>query len=290
MLRQLRHELTGRIRHYGSHAFVRFPPERRAAWARHIYARDGQQERGRLAGWFGRAPLRIAAGPAQGMGVCTAHLPLNHGQFADIIRGTLEPSIAEALQRTVLPGHTVYDIGANVGYWTLVAARLTGPTGRVVAFEPVPWCADAVAANIALNELAHAEVRGVAVSDVSGLDRLIVTGDAGHSLLASVASHPDPREEIDVDTVAIDDLVAGGVIPPPDVLKIDTEGAELRVLEGMRATLAGHGPRLICEVHNTNAAFAALMDEVGYRVTNLTNALPVTEAGVHIHVLAEPRD
>ncbi len=289
-LRQLRHELTGRIRHYGSHAFVRLSPQQREAWSRRIYARDGLDSHGRLAGWFGRAPLTIAAGPAQGMAVSTAHLPLNHGQFADIIRGTLEPSIAEALLRTVLPGDVVYDIGANVGYWTLVAARLTGPEGRVVAFEPVPWCADAVAANIALNELGYAEIRAVAVSDTSGRDRLVVAGDADHSLLASVASHPDSREEIEIDTVAIDDLVAAGAIAPPDVLKIDTEGAELRVVEGMRATIAEHGPRLICELHDTNAAFAALMDELGYRMTNLSSALPISEAGNHIHVLAEPRD
>jgi FkbM family methyltransferase len=243
-----------------------------------------------LAGWFGRAPLTIAAGPAGGMAVSTTHLPLNHGQFADIIRGTLEPAVAEALLRTVRPGQVMYDVGANLGYWTLVASRLVGAEGRVVAFEPVPWCADAVAANIALNELSQAEVRAQAVSDSSGRARLLVVGEAGHSLLASVGSHVNTREEIEVDTVAIDDLVAAGSIPPPDVLKVDTEGAELLVLAGMRETIARHGPRIICEIHDNNAAFAELMDEIGYEVTNLSSPWPITDATNHIHVLAQPRE
>lgn len=289
-VRQLRHELTGRIRHYGSHGFIRLSPQRRKVWARRIYARDGQATTGLLAGWFGRAPLTIVAGPAAGMAVSTAHLPLNHGQFADIIRGTLEPSVAEAMLRTVRPGHVVYDIGANLGYWTLVAATLVGAQGRVVAFEPVPWCADAVAANIELNELGQAEVRAQAVSDASGRARLLVVGDADHSLLASVGSHVETREAIDVDAVAIDDLVAAGTLAPPDVLKIDTEGAELLVLEGTRQTIARHAPRIICEVHDNNAAFAALMDEIGYRTTNLSSPWTIAEAAPLIHVLAEPRE
>ncbi|MDX6689019.1 MAG: hypothetical protein QOG15_476 [Solirubrobacteraceae bacterium] len=289
-LRELRHEVTGRIRHYGSHGFVRLSPEQRETWAARIYARDGMATKGLLKGWFGRAPLWIAAGPAGGMAVSTVHLPLNHGQFADIIRGTLEPPVAEAMLRTVRPGHVVYDVGANLGYWTLVASRLVGPEGRVVAFEPVPWCAEGVAANIALNDLHHAEVRPQAVSDASGRVRLLVVGEAGHSRLASVGSHVNTRDEIDVDAVAIDDLVAAGTIPPPDVLKIDTEGAELLVIEGMRDTIARHAPRIICEVHDNTVAFAKLMDDVGYRTTNLSEPWPITEAGNHIYVLAEPRE
>ena len=289
-VRQLRHELTGRFRHYGSHAFVRLSPQHRQALARRLYARDGEATMGALAGWFGRAPLRIASGPAAGMAVSTAHLPLNHGQFADIIRGTLEPSVAEALIRTVRPGHVVYDMGANLGYWTLVASRLAGPDGRVVAFEPVPWCAEAVAANIALNDLRQAQVRAEAVSDTTGQARLLVVGNADHSLLASLGSHPNTRDEIAVATVAIDDLVAAGTLPPPDVVKIDTEGAELLVLAGMRKTIAGHAPRIICEVHGENAAFVALMDEMGYRVTNLSGPWDVSEAATPLHVFAEPRE
>lgn len=289
-LRQLRHEVTGRARYWGTRGFSRLPDERRQAWARFVHARDGQVAVGALTDWYGRAPIGIANGPAAGMAISTAHLPLDHAHIGSIVRGTLEPSVSEALVRTVRPGHVVYDVGANVGYFTLVAARLVGREGRVIAFEPVPWCTDAVAANIALNDLPQAEVRAEAVGERSGRARLLVAGEASQSMLASLDRDADTREAIEVDVVAIDELVAAGTIPPPDVLKIDTEGAEILVLEGMRETIARHRPRIICEIHETNVAFAELMDEIGYRAANLGGPWTVTEAGPHIHVLAEPRD
>lgn len=289
-LRQLRHEVTGRARYWGTRAFSRLPEERRQAWAKRVHDRNGQVAVGALTEWYGRAPIGIGAGPAAGMAISTAHLPLGHAHIGSIVRGTLEPSVTEALVRTVRPGHVFYDVGANVGYFTLVAARLVGPAGRVIAFEPVPWCVDAVATNLALNDLRHAEVRAEAVGDASGRGRLLVAGEASQSLLASLGRRADAREEIDVDVVALDDLVSGGAIPPPDVLKIDTEGAEILVLEGMRETIARHQPRIICEIHDTNERFAALMDEIGYRAANLGGPWTVIEAGPHIHVLAEPRD
>jgi FkbM family methyltransferase len=289
-LRQLRHEVTGRARYWGTRGFSRLPAERRRAWGRRLHGRNGQVAVGALSEWYGRAPIAIAAGPAATMAVSTAHLPLDHAHIGSIVRGTLEPSVTEAMVRCVRPGHVFYDVGANVGYFTLVAARLVGPRGRVVAFEPVPWCAEAVATNIALNDLRHAEVRTEAVGDAGGRDLLLVVADASQSMLASVERRGDTRDEIHVDVVAIDDLVRAGTLRPPDVLKIDTEGAEILVLEGMRDTIARHRPKIICEIHDTNERFAALMDEIGYRAANLDGPWSVTEAGPHIHVLAEPRD
>ena len=291
-LRQLRHEVTGRVRFWGTHAFSRMSEERRQSWGRRIHGRDGQRAVGALSEWYGRAPIGIAGGPAAGMAISTAHLPLSHAHIGAIVRGTLEPAVAEAMLRTIRPGQVFYDVGANIGYFTLVAARFVGPAGRVIAFEPVPWCAEAVAANIALNELGQAEVRAEAVGAESAPGRLRVVAEASQSLLASLDRRADvAREEIDVDVVTLDDLVSAGAIPPPDVVKIDTEGAEILVLEGMRETIGRHRPRIICEIHDTNAAFAALMDELAYRIANLVGPWNVTEAeaGGHIHVLAEPR-
>ncbi|HWI08062.1 MAG TPA: FkbM family methyltransferase, partial [Solirubrobacteraceae bacterium] len=89
--------------------------------------------------------------------------------------------------------------------------------------------------------------------------------------------------------VAIDELVAADEIPPPDVLKIDTEGAELQAIEGMRSTIGRHRPAIVCELHDTNAAFCALMDELGYVTTNLDGPAPVVHAGP-VHALAQARE
>jgi FkbM family methyltransferase len=288
-LRQLRQELTGRLRNGATHVITGLPDERRAELARRV--RSGRASRALLrtaAGWYGRAPVPIAGGLGHLLYVSTADLPLDHAHAGLIVRGTLEPPVQEALRRLLAPGDVFYDIGANVGFFTLVGARLVGPAGHVVAFEPVPWCARAVARNIELNGFAHAQIQQRAVGAADGGARLLVVGEASWSHLESTGRHADVREEIDVEVVCIDSLVAAGSIPPPDVLKIDTEGAELQVVEGARETIARHRPAIVCELHDTNEAFVALMDELGYATSNLDGPDAVLTAGP-VHALAQPR-
>ena len=152
----------------------------------------------------------------------------------------------------------------------------------------MPWCAHAVGRNIELNDFEHAEIRAEAVGAADGRARLLVVGEASWSHLESTGRHADVRDEIDVTVVSIDSLVASGAIPPPDVMKIDTEGAELQAIEGARATIARHRPAIVCELHDTNAAFVALMDELGYVTTNIDGPAAVADAGP-VHALAQPR-
>lgn len=289
-VRHLRHELTGRLRNGATHLITGMPQERRAQLAERV--RAGPTRRallGRASRWYGRAPVPIAGGLGHLLYVSTADLPLDHAHAGLIVRGTLEPPVQEALRRLLAPGAVFYDVGANVGFFTILGARLVGRQGRVVAFEPVPACARAVAHNIALNNFAHAQIREEAVGASSGTAQLLVVGEASWSHLASTGRHADVREEIDVAVVSIDELVGAGTIPPPDVLKIDTEGAELQAIEGMRATLERHRPAIVCELHDTNAAFCALMEDLGYATTNLDGPQPVAEAGP-VHALALPRE
>lgn len=287
--RDLRHELTGRLRNGATHLITGMPEDRRSELAERI--RGGRASRAllrRASSWYGRAPVPIAGGLGHLLYVSTADLPLDHAHAGLIVRGTLEPPVQEALRRLLAPGAVFYDVGANVGFFTILGARLVGAGGRVVAFEPVPACARAVASNIALNDFAHAQIREAAVGAASGRDRLLVVGEASWSHLASTGRHADVRDEIDVAVVAIDELVDAGDIPPPDVVKIDTEGAELQALEGMRATITSHRPAIVCELHDTNAAFCSLMDEFDYTTTNLDGPEPVASAGA-VHALAQPR-
>lgn len=288
-LRHLRHELTGRLRNEATHVITGMPEDRRERLAQR--ARSGRASRALLArasSWYGRAPVPIAGGLGHLLQVSTADLPLDHAHAGLIVRGTLEPSVQEALRRLLAPGAVFYDIGANVGFFTLLGARLVGPEGHVVAFEPVPACARAVARNIELNGFAHAEIRAAAVAATSGEGRLLVVGEASWSHLASTGRHADARDEISVEVVAIDELVAAGAVAPPDVVKIDVEGAELQALEGMRAMIERARPAIVCELHDTNAEFCALMDDLGYVTTNLDGPSPVAAAGP-VHALAQPR-
>jgi FkbM family methyltransferase len=288
-LRQLRQEITGRLRNGATHLITGMPEDRRAQLAERVRGRRASRALLRAASsWYARAPVPIAGGLGHLLYVSTADLPLDHAHAGLIVRGTLEPPVQEALRRLLAPGDVFYDVGANIGFFTILGARLVGPAGRVVAFEPVPACARAVAHNIALNDFARAEIREEAVGEAGGRARLLVVGEASWSHLASTGRHADVRDEIDVTVVAIDELVRAETIPPPDVLKIDTEGAELQAIAGMRATIERHRPAIVCELHDTNERFVALMDELGYTTTNLDGPEPVAAAGP-IHALAEPR-
>ncbi|HWC28185.1 MAG TPA: FkbM family methyltransferase [Solirubrobacteraceae bacterium] len=289
-LRHLRHELTGRLRNGATHLITGMPEDRRAELA--ARARAGRARRAllqRASSWYGRAPVPVAGGLGHLLSISTADLPLDHAHAGLIVRGTLEPPVQEALRRLLAPGAVFYDVGANVGFFTILGARLVGPRGRVIAFEPVPACARAVARNVELNGFDQAEVREEAVGAATAAARLLVVGEASWSHLASTGRHADVREELDVVVVSIDELVAAGAIPPPDVVKIDTEGAELHAIEGMRATIGAQRPAIVCELHDTNVEFCSAMAELDYAVTNLDAPQPVAEAGP-VHALALPRE
>jgi FkbM family methyltransferase len=277
------------LRNGATHVITGLPEDRRSDLARRVRSnRASRALLGKASSWYGRAPVPIAGGLGHLLFVSTADLPLDHAHAGLIVRGTLEPPVQEALRRLLAPGDVFYDIGANVGFFTIVGARLVGPTGRVVAFEPVPWCAQAVARNIELNGFEHASIRAEAVGGEDGRARLLVVGEASWSHLESTGRHADVRDEIDVAVVSLDSLVAAGTIPPPTVMKIDTEGAELQAIAGARATIAEHRPAIVCELHDTNDAFLALMDELGYVTSNLDGPAAVAVAGP-IHALAQPR-
>jgi FkbM family methyltransferase len=165
-----------------------------------------------------------------------------------------------------------------------------GESGAVYAFEPVPGNADAIRRNALGNGFDWVEVVERAAWSSSGRGTVLVPGDTSWSHLEATGRHPDTQATIEVEQAALDDLVAGGEARPPTVVKIDTEGAEIGVLEGMRAILAEHRPVVICELHGTNERFVALMDELGYRLENLDGTEPVAGGPPDLHALAVPGD
>jgi FkbM family methyltransferase len=182
-----------------------------------------------------------------------------------------------------------YDIGANLGFFSLLAAHLTGlGEGRVYAFEAAPDNAEAIRVNARLNRIENVEVIAKAVAARSGRGRLQVVDDQSWSKLAEYGEHPFTERVIDVDLVAVDDLVSGGALPPPALVKIDVEGAELAVLDGMRDTIERHRPAIVCELHDTHAEFVAVMKGHGYRLINLEGTIAVEQEGASAHALALP--
>ena len=238
--------------------------------------------------WLESGTLRVPYGAGQGLRLSLAHLPVVNMQAGWLARGIAELPVQEAFRRLIAPGDVVYDVGASIGFFSLLAARLTGPEGRVVALEPAPGPAEAVRVNAALNDLRNVTVVEAAAGAAQGRERLWVVADQTSSHLAGRGEHPLAEMALEVDVLALDDLVGERGFPPPALVKIDVEGSELDALRGMRGILAEHRPKLVCELHGTNDAFAALMEESGYSTSNLDGPEPVRQAGENAHVLGLP--
>jgi FkbM family methyltransferase len=228
--------------------------------------------------------IRVRGGAGFGLLISTDHLPLDHVQGYGLVRGVLEPEVQEALRRHVAPGAVVLDVGANIGFFSMLSASLTGPTGRVDAFEPVAASAAAIRTNAALNNFSNVQVHEVAVADRSGEARLCVPVDPSWAHLDAHGRHPNTDFEVAVPLISIDEEIAQGRLPVPDVVKIDVEGYEAGVLSGMRATLSAKEIVIICELHESNREVLSLAEDMGYEVANLQGTAPVVEAGP-IHVL-----
>lgn len=169
------------------------------------------------------------------------------------------------------PGDVAVDIGGNLGEWMAPLAAAVGPEGRVYAFEPVPVLADALAKTARLNgHGATVEIVRSAVSDATGEAPFNVTmaagGDGALSGLSSGGGATVP-------TITLDDFMAERGLGRLDLIKIDVEGAERRVLEGARRTLETCKPRLVFESGHESAgdraAIADLLDGAGYDLVGL---------------------
>ena len=183
----------------------------------------------------GHRPLRVLSGPLRG----AAWIPRSatHGCWL----GTYERATQALFSRQIVPGDVVFDVGAHVGFYTLLASRLVGPQGRVIAFEPLPRNVDLLERHLAYNAASNVTLVKAAVGERSGEDRFDTTGEPSMGALA--------EEGELVQLVSIDDMVERGEVPPPRLIKIDVEGAESRVLQGAAATLAKHRPVLLLAAH-----------------------------------------
>jgi FkbM family methyltransferase len=239
------------------------------------------QRRARLQRLAGGGDVMITGTPPTS-GLLLRDVRLDHVQAWDLVRGVLEQPVAEAFRRHVGPGSVVWDVGANVGYFSLLAARL-GAT--VHAYEPVPENVRAIRGNVAANGFdERVEVHPVAVAASAGRAGLLVVEDPSWSHLADRGRHPRTRHELEVDVVTLDGLG----LPAPDLVKIDVEGSEVAVLQGARELLARARPVLIVELHETNAEVCDLLEGAGYAVENLDGPEPPRAAGP-VHILARPR-
>lgn len=189
--------------------------------------------------------------------------------------GTAEPHLQRAIKIHVARSAVAYDIGANVGFASLALAKRVGRTGHVVAFEPLPENAKRLRSGIEQSRLDNVEVLQYAVSDTSGQAILRVAENVATASLVWHRNNPQARD-ITVPTVVIDELVQTRVIPPPQFVKIDVEGAEGYVLTGMRRTIAQARPIIFVECSDAGrAATWEILSGLDYRCQSAINRKPI---------------
>ncbi|HEY7157299.1 MAG TPA: FkbM family methyltransferase [Gemmataceae bacterium] len=149
------------------------------------------------------------------------------------------------LARAVLPPDGVFlDVGANVGLHTLAVARhLAGGGGAVVAFEPHPVNHRLLADNIRQNHLRHVVAENLGLAEAPETLIGTASADGGNWSLASRGNY-----RFEVELVRLDDYLQANPVPRIDLMKIDVEGAEVRVLRGARKTLERFRPLIVFEV------------------------------------------
>lgn len=233
-------------------------------------------------------PQIISHGKAAGLRLDTG------GAAVDFLLGTYEEPVQEAISTNLAAGSVFYDIGANIGFFSLLAARLVGAEGRVYAFEPVPQNAATIVRNASINGIDVIEVFAEAVGAQTGRTDLLLARHAGGASLALAGAPPDMVGRIEVEMTTLDDAVAHRRIRPPSLVKIDVEGAELEVLSGMSSILERHRPRILCEIDAPDKpALDRKADEVtsflevaGYDFTVLSPSYP-PEGWQVKHILAQ---
>jgi FkbM family methyltransferase len=156
--------------------------------------------------------------------------------------GSYECGKQRLFAKSIGAGQIVYDVGANVGFYTLLAARAVGETGRVYAFEPLPENLSYLRRHLDLNEHRNVVVESAAVSDVCGIVRFRTAGNRS-------SGHLSLDGDVETTSVSVDEYVFQRKNPPPHVMKIDVEGAEYGVLRGAREVLMAERPLIFLATH-----------------------------------------
>lgn len=201
-------------------------------------------------------PVPIARGRLRG---CW-WLPAGGGKVWRVLGGTYEREQTRLFERVVAPGDAVLDLGAHLGYYTLLASRLVGGAGRVYSFEPDPENAWYLRRHARLNGCRNVAVEESAVGDRPGSIHFQQGRGSGTGRVSDAGA-------LRVRGVRLDDFVEERQIRPA-VVKIDVEGAERAVLEGAREVLRSHRPVLFLSTHepDVHGACERLLASCDYRL------------------------
>jgi FkbM family methyltransferase len=232
--------------------------------------------------------VEVQTGLMQGM-----KLDLSPRSESGYYLGTHEPDLQESLPRFIKPGMTVFDIGANIGFFAVAAAKLVGPSGRVVAFEPNPAVVVRLKANVELNGLAERlKIEQSAVGDFDGTAEFCFALTHLQGRFSDLPYVPQGAESTPVPCCKIDTYVTSTEVVP-DVVILDVEHAEGRALRGMESVLQRYKPLVFIEMHGPEAIREAFGEIVNadyrlFKLPALDQVRDLSEIEPLSHFLAMP--
>ena len=192
-----------------------------------------------------------------------------------------EPAAVASAKKVLREGAVIYDIGANLGLFSVLLSRHAGPQARVYAFEANPVCVYFLQANLALNSVPSYEILPMALLGSTGdvefriNYRNLLVGFAGEARFLDKPGHG-----IRVGAMSLDAALERYQLRPPDFIKIDIEGAEGEAIAGMRQTIERYRPSMLIEIHGRNAAraVAEAVDWSSYRFEEVSGGARFDDA------------
>jgi len=215
-----------------------------------------------------RRPYAVLSGPLRGSRFILGSLA-GEGGGASVYFNRIEKEQTAAMLREIGEGHTFFDIGANVGYYSILASKLVGAKGQVIAFEPVVRNIAYLQRHLELNKAENVRIMPFAMSSKSG----ILSFSPGPNSAMGSLDIEGGSGELLVPTTTLDEIVDLLGLTP-DVLKIDVEGAETELFRGGERTLTKTRPKIFLSTHGNERReeCLTLLKAKGYTVEALTSS------------------
>jgi FkbM family methyltransferase len=198
--------------------------------------------------FFAKQFMKVMAGPLKG------YLWTTRSSYEYILGDYEDPQVQETFLSWLTPETVFYDLGANVGYYALLANRVIS-AGKIYAFEPIPASRAVFEQHIAINkkQLQHNNIEilpfGISDSEKEMSFSNNPGQQDGNTYIRSSGNYTEAEDTVTVQCFSIDELVARGWAAP-DVIKIDVEGAEYDVLRGAIQTLRKYRPAILLATHD----------------------------------------
>lgn len=173
------------------------------------------------------------------------------------LEGVWDPILTDFVEATLNPSDVFIDVGAHVGYFTLLASRRVGPAGTVLSIEPNPFAVKQLEGNVERSHLENVFVEHTACGASRNVVRLYLHSDSNSSMASLYAGNATGTVAVEVPCTTVDQLFQERCLVRVKLVKIDVEGGELFVLRGMKRIMREMRPVIVLELH------PQLLEDVG---------------------------